>query len=229
MGESMKGWGASVSDYKFTYLLVALLVLILTPLIVGQAVTRSLTFGFTIIGVLIFGLLATLQHRKARVVALVLGVLGAVTQVHSFAVGAGRYPEWRLAAFTAFLAFLVVIIVWDVLKAEAVTWDKIQGALCAYLLIGLTWGLLHHWVVLHNPEAYRGAMEISGDESLDSMLYYSFVTLTTLGYGDITPVSHTARTLSWLEAAFGQIYLTVLVARLVGLHLTRSTGSASQG
>ena len=54
-------------------------------------------------------------------------------------------------------------------------------------------------------------------------MHFSFVTLTTLGYGDITPVSHLARTLAWLEAAFGQIYLVVLVARLVSLHLMNRT------
>jgi len=229
MERSSTGWFERVADYKFTYLLVALLVLILTPLIVGHQVTRSLTFGFTFLGVLIFGFFATVQHRRARVVALALGLLGAAAQISSFVTGAHRNPEWRLATFSAFLAFLIVIIVWDVLKAEAVTWDKIQGAISAYVLVGLAWGLLHAWVAMSDPQAYNGAIQASDEVQIDSMLYYSFVTLTTLGYGDITPVSHTARTLSWLEAAFGQIYLTVLVARLVGLHLTRSTGGAGEG
>ena len=155
-------WREKVTDYKFTYLLIALLTLVLAPLIVGQSVTRSLTFGFTFLGVLVFGFLATVKHRRARVVALVLGLIGAAAQISSFILGARRHPEFRLAAFTAFLAFLVVIIVLDALKAEAVTWDKIQGAVCAYLLIGLAWGLAKVWLPTGSSGRGPAAARLAG-------------------------------------------------------------------
>ena len=197
--------------------------LVLAPLVVGSSARRSLIFGSAFLVVLLFGVLAVVRHRKVLAFAVALGVLASIMQVTSFVYGTQHYPQLRLALFAAFLSFLAVIIVRDVLGAEAVTWDKIQGAVCAYLLIGVAWGLLYAWVGIRDPQAFSGAGQSAAEYPGDPMIYYSFVTLTTLGYGDITPVSHTARTLSWLEAAFGQIYLVVLVARLVSLQLTRST------
>ena len=84
----------------------------------------------------------------------------------------------------------------------------------------MAWGLLYTWVDLRDPQAFSGIIHSSVEEP---MTYFSFVTLTTLGYGDITPVSNTARTLSWLEAVFGQVYLVVLVANLVGRQLFDSS------
>lgn len=215
-------WRARVADYKFTFLLVALLVLALMPAVVGASDQRSLIFRVTSVGVMLLGVLTVLQRRKACVVAAVLGVLATAAQGASFVYGTQHYLQLRLALLAAFLVFLAVVIVRDVLRAETVTWDKIQGALCAYLLFGLAWGLLYAWVGLRDPQAFSAAVDVAG-RSGEPMTYYSFVTLTTLGYGDITPVNQTARTLSWLEAAFGQIYLVVLVAHLVSRQLFHSS------
>ena len=152
-----------------------------------------------------------------------LGTLATIAQGISILYGTQYYPQLRHALFVAFFSFMAVIIIRDVLRADTITWDKIQGAVCAYLLIGVAWGLLYAWVGLRDPQAFSGAVPSSAEFSGEPMTYYSFVTLATLGYGDITPVSHTARALSWLEAVFGQIYLVVLVAHLVSRQLIRSS------
>ena len=220
MSRQTSSWRDSVAQHKFSFLLIALLFLVLAPLLVG---TNELIFGLTFLGVLVFGIYATVQHRRVLTVSLLLGVPAGLAQLSSFAFGAGYYPEVRLAVFAAFLGFLAGAIIRDVVLAEAVTWDKIQGAMCAYLVIGVAWGLLYTWVGMNDPQAFSGAVQTSTEPLFEQMIYYSFVTLTTLGYGDITPVSHTARTLAWLEAVFGQIYLVVLVARLVSLQLIKSS------
>ena len=222
-GRYSSSWRMRLASYKFTMLLVSLLLLVLAPLIVGSSGRRSLILGSASLVVLLFGVLAVVRHRTIRIFAAALAVLASIMQVTSFVYGTQHYPELRLALFAAFLSLLAVVIVRDVLRAEAITWDKIQGAVCAYLLFGVAWGLLYAWVGIHDPKAFSGAGQSAAEYSRDPMIYFSFVTLTTLGYGDITPVSHTARTLSWLEAAFGQIYLVVLVARLVSLQLSNST------
>lgn len=216
-------WRRWVASYKFTLLLASLLVLVLAPLVGVSSDRRSLIFGFASLVVLLFGVLAVVRYRKALAFSVALGVLAFGVQVSSFVYGTQHYPELRLALFAAFLSFLAMIIVRDVLRAEAITWDKIQGAVCAYLLIGVAWGLVYAWIGIRDPQAFHGAVQSAADSPGDPMIYYSFVTLTTLGYGDITPLSRPARTLSWLEAAFGQIYLIVLVARLVSMQLSRST------
>lgn len=109
------------------------------------------------------------------------------------------------------------------------TSEKIFGALCAYLFIGVTFALLYAHIEFRQPGVY--AFSVPNQVALDSassevglvpiFIYYSFVTLTTLGYGDITPLTDAARTLAWIEALLGQLYLAVMVAGFVAEHMSR--------
>jgi hypothetical protein len=88
----------------------------------------------------------------------------------------------------------------------------IVGGICIYLLIGILWTVLYGLVRTWNPDAIvlrEGA----------SLFYFSFTTLTTLGYGDITPAVKLAQDLAIMEAITGQVYLAIFIARLVGLHI----------
>lgn len=123
-----------------------------------------------------------------------------------------------------FLFTLAVLILAYVFSSGPVNEDRIFAALCVYVLLGLLWAELYTVIEVVQPGAFDfpdiGGVMAQGVERLESdLVFYSFVTLTTLGYGDITPVAPMARTLSFLEAALGQMYLAVLVARLVGLHI----------
>ena len=116
-----------------------------------------------------------------------------------------------------------------VLGKGPVTGDKLSGAVCVYLLIGVIWSLLFGILEIAAPGSLRFSDADAGvQEALrtgapqGATTYFSFVTLTTLGYGDIVPVSQAARSLAAVEALLGQLYLTILVARLVGLHMTHS-------
>jgi hypothetical protein len=95
--------------------------------------------------------------------------------------------------------------------------ERIFAALDAYLLAGLTFGVAYWLIETSVPGSFRGATPLG----LSDCIYFSFVTIATLGYGDIVPVSETARAVTILEAVGGQMYLAVLVARLVGLYTTR--------
>ena len=89
--------------------------------------------------------------------------------------------------------------------------------MAVYFLIGFLWSFLYIVVTISDP----GSISFPDSELIPGeIFYFSFVTLTTLGYGDITPESMMARNLTIIEATIGQIYLTVLVARLVGLHIS---------
>jgi len=98
--------------------------------------------------------------------------------------------------------------------------NKIVGSASIYLLIGIIWALLYGLVDHLYVESFNGVIDSDNRERFWDYVYFSFVTLTTLGFGDITPVNQPARTLAYMEAIVGQLYLTILVASLVGAHLS---------
>jgi hypothetical protein len=132
-----------------------------------------------------------------------------------------------LGLITAFIAYATVAVIREVVLAERVTVHTISGAMVVYLLIGLVWALLYVIAEGLHPESFSftqvSALETGESPDLvASLTYFSLITLTSAGYGDILPISDTARTLASLEAVFGQVFLAVLVAWLVGKYLTHS-------
>jgi hypothetical protein len=97
--------------------------------------------------------------------------------------------------------------------------NRIAGSVCTYLIAGFIWTYLYIFQNLMVPASFRGMTAEALHEKLPELAYHSFVTLTTLGYGDITPVTPFARALVNLEAIFGQFYIAILVAALVGVHI----------
>lgn len=122
-----------------------------------------------------------------------------------------------------FVALVGFIAMRDVLYGGEVDQNRLMGAMCVYLLIGLAWSYAFMLVHIVSPTSFDGIAGAKTEAHVQAMqfLYYSFVTLTTLGYGEITPVSPVAQTLAYMEAVSGQFYLTILVAALVGMLLSR--------
>ena len=103
--------------------------------------------------------------------------------------------------------------------SSSVTLDTICGALAAYLLIGVGWAFAYALLNQVNPGSIVGLRSEAGSSRYEDYLGFSFVTLTTLGYGNVVPANAKADALAVGQAMLGQIYLTVLVARLVALNL----------
>jgi len=125
-------------------------------------------------------------------------------------------------ALTAVLVFFFLscsLAVYDVLFGGVIDINRLVGAGCIYLLSGSMWGIVYFLLSVISPGSFDGIVGETWSEQLNEFTYHSFVTLTTLGYGDIVPVAPVARTLTYLEAVLGQMYLTVLVAALVGMHI----------
>ena len=125
-----------------------------------------------------------------------------------------------------FILYICHVIIMTIIEAKKVTFDTIVGAVCVYLLIGLMWTFLYSLLELNHPGSFLSTVcpdKITATSSPDFILsrlnYFSFVTLATIGYGDIIPASHPAQMLSVFEAIIGQLYLTILIARFVGLHI----------
>jgi len=120
----------------------------------------------------------------------------------------------------AFLGFIIFLILRHIFRQEDVTLETIYGAIVVYILIGLLWVFLYKMTEILHPGSFSIAAEIAASKK--TMYYFSFVTLTTLGYGDITPATDPAKSLVMLEAVVGQMYIAVLIARLVGMHISQS-------
>jgi Ion channel len=128
------------------------------------------------------------------------------------------------------ILFFSVTILAYVLEGARVTMDKIFAAVCVYLLIGYGWTFAYTLVDELQPGAFvfQSTVPPSKYARVLEMRYFSFMTLTTVGYGDIVPHASASRTLAALEGVTGQIYLTVLVARLVGLHIVHAGRSSGE-
>src|SRR5262245_29315530 len=123
-----------------------------------------------------------------------------------------------LSALVSFGLMGGVVLV-QAFRGGPVNLHRIQGAVAAYLLLGLTWAAAYEVISLLAPGAFAGAPTQTPDSRV--WIYYSFVTLTTVGYGDVVPVHAAARSLALLEALTGQLYPAILLARLVSLQAGR--------
>lgn len=115
-----------------------------------------------------------------------------------------------------FFTFVLSILLKKVLWARVIDAGIIMGAVCIYLLMGLAWAFLYAFIETLNPQSFS-SVGMEGAK-VGGFVYFSLITLTTVGYGDISPVTPIARSVAALQGVTGQMYLTILVARLVSIH-----------
>jgi len=125
---------------------------------------------------------------------------------------------------TLILLGFFVLTAWlaarQVLFTGPIDENKMIGAVCIYLLLGLVWAMLYLLVLAVQPTAFNGVAPTAWHADFPDIVYFSFVSLTTLGFGDVTPAEPIARFLVYLEAVVGQFYLAILVVSLVGIRLS---------
>jgi hypothetical protein len=207
-------------------LLISLLLLFLISPFVAAARYGTVVINTAGVLVLLSGIYAMSEQRRLFVVTLI----GSVAAIATNLLMVVFQSEWIAIARHGFTLLLLglfsVGILKDVLRRGQISADKICGAICVYLLIGFAWAFGYGIIELINPGSFSGLAEIDANNHVGRIMqlrYFSFATLTTLGFGDILPRSPAARTLATLEAVTGQIYLTVLIARLVGLHIIQAS------
>lgn len=140
------------------------------------------------------------------------------------------------AATAAFLAFVAYKIIAEVARLRTVTFDTIFGAACGYLLLGAIWAFLyaivnvvsHPGFVFNNTANLPAGAELLQESRLINLFYFSFITLTSTGLGDILPVAPMAKGLTVCEVIIGQFYVATLVARLVSLQVISSGDRSSE-
>ena len=202
-----------------TVLIVALIVL--SPFLEGfTGLKLSMGLFFSII--FITTIYAVSQKRTHLIIAVIL-VIPALFALWSKEIAiSNTYVTIGYVCGLILFAFAIILILKFIFSHQEVTRHTISAAVVVYLLIALMWTYIYRLIVILYPASFA----IAHDKLLDAesiYLYFSLVTITTLGYGDITPVRSQAVALSVLEAITGQIYLVVVVAWFVGLYVSKKS------
>ena len=216
----------AVYQGRFLILLVALLIYFaLVPLLEGLVRIRIL-IDIIFSAILLTGIYAVSTKTYNAVIATLL----ALPMLISLWVSYFFYNPTLIIVGNCFsilfFAFAILIIIAFVFESQQVTRDVICAAVVVYLFIGVVWSGIFLFMENLQPGSFSMGQRSFENKGL-LFNYFSFTTLTTLGYGDITPLTGQTKAIAVLEAIIGQIYLTVLVARLVGLHISQSRNRTS--
>jgi Ion channel len=175
--------------------------------------------------VLISAVLAVAQRKRFLVIAIVLAIAGIAGRwVNHFRPDLVSPPVFLVAGLVL-IAFVIAHLLHFILRAPVVNAEVLCASISAYLLLGLMWTMAYWLVDQLTPGGAFWYNTNAGTRSINGFtgFYFSFITLSTVGYGDITPVSRIARWLAAMEAMTGLLYVAILIARLVSLY--SATGS----
>ena len=212
----------SKQSFGFLGLLISLLLLLLLPGLFGSHSGGIIPMLFALVLVASLYLVAT--ERKNFVIGLMLALPVLLTHWPLGLLSEPARLTMNSAFQIVFLAYVCAQIFSYLFRAQKIEVDVIYAALCLYLLIAVIWAFGYFLVEFSSP----GAISMGDGVDMASMgardlmaqtIYFSFVTITTLGYGDMTPVSRLAQSLTIIEALVGQIYIAIVIARLVAMQI----------
>jgi hypothetical protein len=215
-------WEARANLSFFLCLLVLFVFVLPLTSVVEEHFNLYIDIAYTVM--LASGVAIGWGRSKLFYAGVVVGTIGVAV----------RWLAWWHPAFLllreptglAAIVIMIAILLVKVFEKGPVSGSRIQGAIAAYLLLGLSWANGYAILSRHHPGAFSAA--VTTPSSVTAWTYYSFMTLTTVGYGDIVPVAPVARMLAMGEAVSGQLYLAVLLARLVALQVSSSTNAPTE-
>lgn len=172
------------------------------------------------------GVVAMAVNRTATLLAAIFAGVALFVRWGEILVPNGVPGRWDTALALGFFVWLTLAIALHTLRPGRVTVHRLQGAIAVYLLIALVWAFAYELLLQFSPGAIRlDSLPNDDDALIAKLMYFSLSTLTTVGYGDITPIHPLARSMAMLEGLIGQLFPAVLLARLVGLELETRRGS----
>jgi voltage-gated potassium channel len=219
------------------------LVVTLSCLYIGQSTAHGLMGGRILSEILVAlislaVLLVVFEHRHDRIIAFMVAIVAVLSSAARYLPFAQPYHV-QLAVIhygllSAFLGYAVAVILGNIFKKTAVGADDVLGAVSGYLIAGAAWSALYALTESLAPESFTlppafSAMLSDWHGRTAVFNYFSIVTLTTMGYGDITPARAPATAFAMLEAVFGQFYIAVVVAQLVGARMSSPARTDSKG
>ena len=207
---------------NFVYLFFSLIVLLFSAAVLVEfpGSIGDDIFSFVILSMLLVSLKSL--HTDAtwkRTAYIIIGSFVFLTILAKF------FPHqatvyFLLVVLLLFFISVFIIAAKQVLFVGDVDTNKIIGSLTLYILLGLIWAVIYLLLIAMDPQAFSGIESSNWQQGFSRVAYYSFVTLTTLGYGDILPTNHIAEFFVYMEAIIGVFYMAIIVSSLLSLHLT---------
>ncbi len=228
---------------RHTALLVAIVVAFAVRPLIGDAGAAPVVFSVAVLALLLVALYTVqvdelvgdpealvIERRRRSIVGWTLVVVAFGERVAAIFFPSPRLYLIASISWLLFFCFVIWIELRSLLGQKEVSGETISMAISVYLLLGLTWGLLYAVIFQLHPEAFNlgASFPPTSDLSLHqtrlftTFVYFSLTTLSTIGFGDITPLTLQARYAAVAEGITGQFYLAILVARLVGMQMSRS-------
>jgi len=227
----MKALKISERD-NFFWLLIALVLLMASDAVFSQFESEQgkLLVNISMLLTLFVAVWALERNKRGRVLrnwkigltVIVAGLMVADSLVENRFLALGQ-----LAGCFLFLCLSLYLVWKQVLFTGYVDTNKIVGSICIYILLGLLWAFGYLIAEELFPGSFNGLDHEVWQGNLEQLVYYSMVTLTTVGYGDITPEQPVARFLAFMEGITGIFYTTILVASLIGVRLADNSSESS--
>lgn len=207
----------SLTNHKYTHLLLTLLLLFVAYAVVGE-MAAEITLSLILLTAIVLIVRTFYLQKRAFYFYIVIAGLAFISDCIYILFTQSSYHRLipALMADSIYIGFLILSIILMLRKlfeSTKVTIDTIVGGICVFLLIGDLWFLFYSGIYLFYPDAFT---YVGGRIQTFDLLYFSFTTLTTVGYGDVTPVSQLAKVVANFEAIIGVIYPAIFISRLVG-------------
>jgi Ion channel len=205
-------------------LLLSILSVLIVPSFTAADTTQRPLLDLLLTLALIAGIRIIYKDRTKVVLLIGFVMLAVLIRLVCYLTSGQLAIILRAIANIVSLIILAVVVMYQIFREGPITMQRVQGAVAEYLLLGLIWASIYELLELLIPGSIQNISTAVGRNTLPSnAIYFSFMTLTTVGYGDFIPVHHLARSLAILEALTGQLFPAILIARLVSMELYYSS------
>ena len=209
-----------LNDNKFLIMLLSLFGLMLIHPLIDDLVNIRFLVGIFMSFIFMAGIYAVSFRKHHFIIALFLALPTFILMWTGYFVELVKLEDLKNLFGMFFMLYMIVLFLMHFFRQTEIHREVIFGALVVYMLMGLMWA--YGYAILDHllPGSFNYPDNLT-ELDVSALHYFSFVTMTTLGYGDISPVSGPAKALAMTQAITGQIYLAVLVARLVGINIAQ--------
>ena len=210
---------------RFEAFFFSLLAVLFGSLIVPEAFFQNVLLPFLLLLNLISGVILVSKNKMLIWFFAVLAIIGISMFIH-FQINTinPKFGQLQLVLYGLFYAFVTVDIIKQVWNAKEVNKNVIIGLMTGYLSLGLLAFFIFLSIETLNPDSFQGRLitNLSSEDRIDSLMYYSYITLLTIGYGEIIPVTAIAQKAAVLTGLIGQFYLVIITAVVVEKYVSYS-------